>query len=190
MCCARHRLSVLAVLTAAVFAGPALVAQDDATDRAQALRKKLKNIVIPKLSFEDTPVSTVFAFLKERSRQLDPDGSGVNFVLILRPDKAAAATDEPKDQPKKEGEAPRPKGKDAAAAADGKTEKAAAPPPEPTITMDFDAIPVSDAIKYICEGAGLRYKVEPNAVVILPPPDRDNKAAPAPDAGTPAAPAK
>jgi hypothetical protein len=33
--------------------------------------------------------------------------------------------------------------------------------------MDFDSLPMSDAIRYTCQTAGLRYKVEPNAVVIL-----------------------
>ncbi len=55
--------------------------------------KKLKSIVIPKLQFEDVPVSVIFEFLKRRSRELDPDGEGVNFVVILKaPEKKKIAS--------------------------------------------------------------------------------------------------
>jgi hypothetical protein len=183
MFCSRLKLIVLAAV-ATMLACPAVFAQDDATDKAQAMRAKLKNIIITKISFEDTPVSTVFAFLKERSRQLDPEGTGVNFVLILRPDKPAAG-DQQKDKPKKDGAEPRQKDADtdADAPVEGKADesgneadaKATARRQEPTVTLDFDTIPVSDAVKYVCEAAGLRYKVEPNAVVVLGPGvSRDN----------------
>ncbi|MEA2013559.1 MAG: hypothetical protein U9O87_10885 [Verrucomicrobiota bacterium] len=32
--------------------------------------------------------------------------------------------------------------------------------------MNFDKIPLGDAIKYICQGAGLQYRIEENAIVI------------------------
>jgi hypothetical protein len=47
------------------------------------LRKKLDTIVITQIRFVDTRVSTVFEFLKKRSRGLDPAKVGVNFLLTL-----------------------------------------------------------------------------------------------------------
>ncbi|RMD78047.1 MAG: hypothetical protein D6820_10620, partial [Lentisphaerae bacterium] len=55
----------------------------------QNIYEKLKNIVIRQITFENTPVSTIFGFLKERSRALDPEQVGVNFMLILTPGQAA-----------------------------------------------------------------------------------------------------
>jgi general secretion pathway protein D len=120
--------------------------------RESNIHTKLKTIIITKISFEDTPVTTVFGFLKNRSRELDTDGIGVNFVLLLRPPKPAA------DAPAKD----KPADAKPAAKADDTWQ-------EPTITIDMDNVPLGDVIRYICEGAGLRYKVEPSAVVILGP---------------------
>jgi len=36
----------------------------------------------------------------------------------------------------------------------------------PRITMSFDHIPMSEALRYICQGAGLKYKIEEKAVII------------------------
>ena len=63
------------------------------------LRAKLKSIVIPKLEFEAATISQAVAFLRKRSQELDPDGTGVNIILQLAPagaaaDKARAATPE------------------------------------------------------------------------------------------------
>jgi hypothetical protein len=57
---------------------------------SQALLKRLKAIIIPRLAFEDTPVSAVFAFIATRSRELDPDSEGVEFQLQLKPATAGA----------------------------------------------------------------------------------------------------
>ena len=59
------------------------------TEATLGVRQKLKAIIITKISFEDTPVTTVFDFLKTRSRELDPAGEGVNFLTILKPGQAA-----------------------------------------------------------------------------------------------------
>ncbi len=132
----------------AAFAGTAAA---QGTKASPSLRKKLKNIIIPKISFEDTPVSTVLKFLKDRSRELDPDGSGINFLLLLR-------------APKQTKQAPRKRSK-----SDKGKDKKEEEYEEPTVTMEFNNIPLGEAIRYICVGAGLRYKSEEHAVVIMAP---------------------
>lgn len=130
---------------------------------------KLENIVIPKISFEDANINSVVKYLKNRSRELDPDGEGVNIFLQLAqaahataPVEEAAATEESGFE-----EFAEPSG-DATEAAPA----AAEPPAEEegagglVVTMDFDNIPLGEAIRYICQGAGLKYKVETHAVII------------------------
>ncbi len=173
------------------------VAEAEVVDRPGGTRhdihEKLDSIVITKISFEETPVSTVFEYLKNRSRVLDPDGIGVNFLPILHPDESrgsgggggqGATPDDPfaagGDDPfAAEGDDIFGGGGDAggsdpfgAPADGGGGAPAAGGAPageyrEPVITMDFDNIPLGEAVRYICEQAGLRYKVEDYAVVIL-----------------------
>ena len=50
------------------------------------LREKLDNIIFPKVEFDAVPFETVVNYLKTRSRELDPDGEGVNFFLQLDPE--------------------------------------------------------------------------------------------------------
>jgi hypothetical protein len=47
------------------------------------LQQKLAQIVVPKLTFEETDIETVLAYLRQRSKELDVDGEGVNFLLHL-----------------------------------------------------------------------------------------------------------
>lgn len=112
------------------------------------MRKKLKTIVIPKVQFADARVSTVIEYLKQRSRELDPQGAGVNFVLILKPAKT---------EPRK----PKPQ-----AATSDETFLPTAPV-EPLVTLDLDAIPLGDAVRLVCMQAGLTYNVETHAVVVM-----------------------
>lgn len=142
-------------------------------------REKLLESIVPKIYLEEATIYQAVNFLKQKSKELDPEGVGVNFSLELRP---AAGN----------GEAARP----AAAVADpfagddwGAFDDMMAPPvptratptaPTPsrggvanTITMNMDNIELGEAIKYICLGAGLHWRVESNAVVISDQPISD-----------------
>ena len=164
--------------------GPTVAGPKD-TGSGNDVHAKLKSIIITKISFEDTPVSTVFEFLKTRSRELDPEGVGVNFLPILRPTGAAGAGPGAAAHAAAGGAKP-PAAEDVGGDLVGGEGGEVAPPEkapgadasgwqEPTITMDFDNIPLGEAVRYICEGAGLRYKVEEHAIVILGPEvSRDN----------------
>ena len=57
------------------------------------IHRKLKEIIIPKISFEDASIETVIKFLKERSRTRDMvDGTGVNIILYRKPKISARAS--------------------------------------------------------------------------------------------------
>ncbi len=49
------------------------------------MRRKLREIRLDRLKFEDAPVRVVFEYLKQQSCLKDPEGEGVNFVVILNP---------------------------------------------------------------------------------------------------------
>ena len=50
--------------------------------------QKLRNTIIPKADFNGTTIGEVIEYLRVRSRDLDPKGRGVDFVLNLPPDAA------------------------------------------------------------------------------------------------------
>ena len=144
-----------------------------------AIQKKLREIVIPKIEFEEASIHQVVKFLKQKSKELDPEGEGVNFFLRLKDSGVAGgngAADTPDAGPAfnedewggglggedwGDGAAP-----DGGAPAGGDRPAAALS----TITMNMDTIQLGEAVKYICLGANLKYRVESNAVVIA---DRD-----------------
>jgi hypothetical protein len=51
---------------------------------------KLKEIWFRKVDFRNASIEDVLEFLRQRSRELDPDRVGVNFVLKLNPNPAPA----------------------------------------------------------------------------------------------------
>lgn len=65
----------------------------------EAMHQKLNTIIVPRIAFEDASIENVLTFLKERSKDLDADGEGVNFFLHLTEkvevDEREAATSEP-----------------------------------------------------------------------------------------------
>jgi len=48
------------------------------------IRQKLQSIIIPRLDFEDITVETAVRHLREQSKQLDPEGVGINIFLRLK----------------------------------------------------------------------------------------------------------
>ena len=77
-------------VNAAIFAVAALMlttgvmAQDTTTPAPSAralLRHKLDSTNNDKLSFKDTDIVQVIGFLRQKSRELDPDKVGINFVV-------------------------------------------------------------------------------------------------------------
>lgn len=117
---------------------------------------KLKNIIIPRIDFEDTTVEEAIDFLRLRAAELDtteldPARKGVNFV-IRRPKPTAAA-----------GDAGVPAG-------GGDTLPLAASDPGTLRVRELRIrnVPLAVALKYICDQTKLRTKVDDFAVTLVP----------------------
>jgi len=128
----------------------------------EAISAKLNRIVIPKIELHDTTIREAVDFLKQRSRELDTTTDdpklkkGVNIVLKLLAAEAA----------------PGAPGADAAAVpAPGAPAGTAATPAvtaDTKITLSLSNVPLIEALRYLTELSGLKYKVEPYAVSIVP----------------------
>ena len=123
----------------------------------EAISAKLNRIVIPKIELHDTTIREAVEFLKQRSRELDTTTDdpklkkGVNIVLKLPSAPAAAEVPVPD-----------------AAAAPGAAAASSAVTADTKITLSLSNVPLIEALRYLTELSGLKYKVEPFAVSIVP----------------------
>jgi general secretion pathway protein D len=115
----------------------------------------LNGTIIEKIDLPDSSIREVVDYLKQKSRELDtstddPKKKGVNIVLKL-----------PAAQP------PNSNASDA-------TTTTADQPASPAITENFKVslslrnVPLIEAIRYLTELSGLKYKIEPYAVSLVP----------------------
>jgi general secretion pathway protein D len=115
------------------------------------MTKKLQSITVPKLQFDDVAIEDAVRFLADKSRELDPDKEGVNFVLKKEPTVAPAA----------------PAASTAGAAAG--TAVAPAPAPQFTpVTLKLENVTLEQILNFLTNITPLKYKVEENAVFLLP----------------------
>jgi len=129
----------------------------------EAITAKLNRIIIPKINLEDVSVREAVEFLKQRSRELDNtvtdpnDKRGVNLVLKL-PNMPAVPAEA---VPGAEGETltDAPQGGNA----------------DTRITLTLNNVPMIEALRYLTELAGLKYKIEPYAVSIVPITENTNE---------------
>ena len=117
---------------------------------------KLKNIIIPRIDFEDTTVEEAIDFLRLRAAELDtteldPARKGVNFV-IRRPKPTAAA-----------GDAGVPAG-----GGDALPLAVTDPGALRVRELRIRNVPLAVALKYICDQTKLRTKVDDFAVTLVP----------------------
>ncbi len=143
----------------------------DATGTAR-ITTKLNTIIIPKIEFRDASIREAIEFIRQQAAENDPgaDGrKGVDIVLRVntlgtRAETTSTTTVVSSTAP---GVSPEP--------------TAIAPPPVPTtiaapsinpadarITITLNQIPLGEALRYIASQAGLKVKVEPYAVSIIP----------------------
>jgi general secretion pathway protein D len=130
----------------------------------QRLQDRMAKIMIPSIEFRSANITDVINFLVEASIAGDPEGVGVNIVLNLSiPGEggAVAAAAAPA--------APAADDPWGAATDTGSLSTEAAPAVGvKTITLNLRRISLLDAVKYITEVAGLKYRLEDNAVIITP----------------------
>jgi len=143
---------------------------------------KLSRIIIPKVEFRDATVREAVDFLKDKSRALDvaetdPSRKGVNIVLQLDAPGAAAAPAAPAPAP-----APAAGGDTAAAGIPGLDGTTPAPAPagaggvppvainpnESRITLSLSNVPLMEVLRYVVQLTGLKLKIDPYAVAIVP----------------------
>ena len=137
----------------------------DSKPASQRLQDKMKTIVIPAVEFRQANINDVVNFLVEASLAADPEKEGVNIILNLGQGSGGGAAPAP---------APA-----AAPAMDewgfggedlggGMALASSAPAGVRDITLNLRRISMLDAIKYITEVAGLKYRIEDSAVIITP----------------------
>ncbi|PYK18609.1 MAG: type II and III secretion system protein [Verrucomicrobia bacterium] len=152
----------------------AIGAQKNLGGTAQ-VNNKLNTIIIPRVEFRDATLREAVNFLREQAVENDPATQGergINIVLppsvvVQRPPPSASAS---------------PAAAGAAAAAPGTAPTGTPPvganqavglPPAPpaergSITLELNHIPLGEALRYIANQAGLKVKVEPYAVSLVP----------------------
>ena len=133
--------------------GGSSIGTNTAANSKDAINNKLNKIIIDRMDLDQASIREVVEFLKQKSRQLDnstddPKKKGVNIVLKLASPAAAPAL------------------------VDGQA--AQTPAPESGVTEDtkisiaLKNVPLIEAVRYLTELSGLKYKIEPFAVSIIP----------------------
>ncbi len=134
-----------------------------------AISRKLSSIMIPNIEFRSTTISDAIEFLRQESKRLDndpdPEARGVNIFLKL-PGSSAPSAPRAAAPPADTGIPGLPSATDVGALT--------AQPSGPVatantrITLTLSRIPLVEALRYVAQQAGLKVKVEPYAVSIVP----------------------
>lgn len=117
----------------------------------ELIQSKLNRIIIPRINLQDTTLREAVTFLQQQSERLDTSISdsgqrGVNIFLKL-------------DSGNMAGSAPA-EGEEAAANLTVS--------PNTRINLALNNVPLFEALRYLAEQAGLKVKVEPFAVALVP----------------------
>ncbi len=158
------------------------------------MTNKLNSIIIPHIEFRDATIREAIDVLREQAAENDtgPEGQrGVNIVLRLVPLGQAAPPSVPVEPiappggtatpPAGGGGAPPGPGAPAAPGAPVRGRPGAAPAVAPVsgaaaarITVTLDNIPLGEALRYVAAQAGLKVKIEPYAVSLIPLTEQSN----------------
>ena len=153
------------------------------------ITNKLNTIIIPRIEFRDATIREAIDFLREQAAENDTSGTrkrGVDIVLRMVPLGQVAAPPPPvapagspvpptTAAPGAPGTAGAPAGGTTPGTAPGVPARPVAPASaEPRITITLNQIPLGEALRYIAAQAGLKVKVEPYAVSIIPLTEQSN----------------
>jgi general secretion pathway protein D len=151
----------------------------DATGTAR-ITHKLNTIIIPRIEFRDASVREAIEFLRQQAEANDPatEGrKGVDIVLRLttlgRPAEAVTTT----VVSPASATAGVPRDTTAPAAPPVPATTISAPstsPADARITITLNEIPLAEALRYVANQAGLKVKVEPYAISIIPISEQSN----------------
>ena len=162
--------------------------QHDAGNTAR-IRSKLDSIIIPRIEFRDASIREAIDFLRQQAAANDPTTEGrrgVDIVLRLHslgrssePAPVTATTTAGEAGALPAGENAPPAAAGVAPAAPVVTPATPSLPPvnaaDARITLTLNQIPLGEALRYIASQAGLKVKVEPYAVLILPLSEQSNE---------------
>jgi general secretion pathway protein D len=174
--------------------GQALGPQAEAFQREAAgtarITNKLNTIIIPRIEFRDASIREAIDFIRQQAAANDTSTEGkkgVDIVLRLVPIGQVAPPPLPV-----EAASPTAAAAPAAGAPEGAAAPGATPIPAPAavapavvaapaispgnarITLTLNQIPLGEALRYISAQAGLKVKVEPYAVSIIPLSEQSN----------------
>ena len=166
--------------------GPVTDAFARNTSGTARITSKLNTIIIPHIEFRDASIREAIDFLRQQAVENDPapEGKkGVDIVLRLTPLGQVAPPPVPVAPAAAPGAAASPAAAapPAGAAAPGTTPVTARPivtrpvvagaatsSAEARITVTLNQIPLGEALRYVANQVGLKVKVEPYAVAIIP----------------------
>src|SRR5437773_5057435 len=177
-----------------VAGGPIAIGAPRDLGGSALVSKKLSSIIIPHIEFRDATIREAVDVLREQAAENDtgPEAQrGVNIVLRLvpigqiAPPSVPVAPAEGAGSPAAPGGAAPPAGgAPAAPAAPGAPARGrpgappvVAPVTGPAgdrITVTLDNIPLGEALRYVAAQAGLKVKVEPYAVSLIPLSEQSN----------------
>ncbi|MEM7144964.1 MAG: Amuc_1098 family type IV pilus outer membrane protein [Verrucomicrobiota bacterium] len=115
------------------------------------INNKLRSIIIPRIEFADTPLEDAVEFLRQKAAELDtgeadPARKGVDIIIRQGSSGGGLGGDD----------------------ATGLGGLGAGGGSSPRITLALSNVPLAEALRYATELAGMKYKVETHAVVIVP----------------------
>ena len=155
------------------------------TSGTAQITAKLNTIIIPHIEFRDASIREAIDFLRQQAIENDPSPEGkkgVDIVLRLAPLGQVA----PPPVPVVPATSAAAAGSPATAVAPPATTPIAAGPivtrpvvagaaiAEPRISLTLNQIPLGEALRYISNQAGLKVKVEPYAVAVVPISEQSN----------------
>lgn len=140
-----------------IVSGPAKILPEIGPSNRAIIQRKLESIIIDKVNFDKLDIATVIQYLQQKSKELDPDHQGINFVLRLTTDTSTTPDNSG-------GAAP-------AAPAGGADQTAPAAPAHPIhreVSITLTDVPLSDILGYVIAQTNLQYTVEDYAVYLRP----------------------
>src|SRR5581483_3741782 len=170
---------------------PAVIGAQKNLGGTAQVTNKLNTIISPRLEFRDASLREAVDFLREQAVENDPATEGKRGVNIVIPPSLAvqrvvatpaAAAPAPAGAGNAAGVPPAgtpivgapPVGAPPAAATRPVTAPVAPPAERGNITIELNQIPLGEALRYIANQAGLKVKIEPYAVSLVPKTEMSN----------------
>lgn len=117
--------------------------------------EKLNSIVIDRIDLSDSPISEAVEYLKQKSIAGDPAKKGVNIILKLTSQSSAQST-------------PSPGLPGSSAPSTNLPSISSGPTQEPHLTLSLNHVPLYVALDYVAKLSGMKLKIDPYAVAIVP----------------------